>query len=385
MAFSLDDLTKPLTAAEVRESIYTVIGILGVNTTTWKPGAVLRTLIYAASIVIAALSSLIAVVTRGGFLSTSEEEWAELNAKEVYGETRLAETFATGEVTLVNGGGGIYSGAAGDLTVKNEVTGALYRNTGAYSLGSLATETIPISAIEAGSASNAAPGEITLLVTTLLDVTCSNASAVVGQDAETIPNLKSRCLDKLGALSPNGPEDAYSYFAKSATREDGSAIGVTRVRAEPDLLGGIDLYLASASGAVDPADVTIIDELLQQNVVPIPVTLRTHSATEVTVPITYQVWLPQSSALTTTQVEDAIEAELVAFFAAEPIAGRKIGMTTGIWKSAIEDVIGRARDSLGVPMGIFRRTVTLPAGDVALSVSEVAVLGAITATITQVP
>src|SRR5690606_14818917 len=88
---------------------------------------------------------------------------------------------------------------------------------------------VDVIAFEAGSASSSSAGEITEIVTTMLQVTCSNPVALIGRDEESDPALRQRCRDSLGALSPNGPQAAYEYWAKSALRADGQPVNVNRV------------------------------------------------------------------------------------------------------------------------------------------------------------
>ncbi len=131
----------------------------------------------------------------------------------------LPLTSATGEVTLANSGGGVYNLGVGDLIITNPTTQKAYRNTDALSVGvASSTTTVAIEAVEVGSASTSAPNTITALTTTMLGVTCTNATAVVGVDEETDEDLRVRCREKLSALSPDGPKAAFSYFARVATR-----------------------------------------------------------------------------------------------------------------------------------------------------------------------
>src|SRR3712207_6412770 len=147
--FSIDDLTTPLTREQVQTKIYDVLALVGTRTTSWKPGAVARTMITACAVVIAAFSSLTALIARSGFLELAEGKWLALVAWYVYGVEKRYATFAEGEVTLTNTGGGIYPMDAGDLIVGNPDTGAQYRNSGSFTLGALSTLTVPIVAVEA--------------------------------------------------------------------------------------------------------------------------------------------------------------------------------------------------------------------------------------------
>lgn len=388
MTVSLEDLTTPLTRDEAKQSIYDVLAAVGVNTTTWKPGAVVRTIIVAVAIVLAALSQLIALGTRSGFLDFAEKGWLTLVAKFAFGVDRIEATFGAGEVTLTNTGGGVYTVDVDDLVVANPTTGKTYRNSSAFTLNALATLTIPIVAVEAGSASTSTGNTITRLETTLLGVTCTNANSVVGLDEESDPNLRARCREKLGSLSPNGPSDAYAFIAKGAKRADGTPIGVTRVRCIKDGYGNIDVYCATASGgltgdATDVAtDLGAVDDALQRNATPLAVTGTAKSPTAVAQGVTYEVWMYDTSGLTPAQVQALVSTKLGAYAAAVPIGGNVIGGDAGkVFVSSLQSEIRSVR-----PDEIFKVVVTSPAADIELAGSEYWQLGSVVCTnINQVP
>jgi hypothetical protein len=90
----LDELTTPLTTDQVKARIYATLASVGVSTTSWKPGAVVRTMIAACAIVMAALSELTANIARSGFLELAEDKWLALVAHHVYGVDKVYATFA---------------------------------------------------------------------------------------------------------------------------------------------------------------------------------------------------------------------------------------------------------------------------------------------------
>lgn len=378
----LSTLTTPLTKTEVQASIYAAIEAQGTNVTSWKPGAVARTIIAGVSIVIAALSSLIANIAGQGFLELSSGRWLTLVAYYVYGVERIEATFASGEITLTNSGGGVYSGAAGDLIFSNSITGKTYRNTEAYSLGALGTTTIGIAANEAGSDSTSGAGQIDTLVTVLTEVTASNAAAIVGYDEENDASLVRRCRNSVAAASPNGPADAYSYFSRSAVREDGTTIGVTRVRTVADSTGGVTVYVATASGAVpgtegDPAtDLGAIASSIWDNVEPQCITATIASASNSTIAVSYRVFCYSNIGLTDLELRDQVETALADFFALQPIGGNQVnGSSTGsLYPEQIEAVIRSVR-----PNEIYHVTLDSPSGTVTFTTSQVPVLGTVVA------
>lgn len=381
---TLDELTTPLTPAQIEEHIYAAIAARGVSTTGWKDGAVVRTLITAIAIVLGGLSELQAAIARGGFLELATGPWLTLVARYVYGVERNSGTFARGEVTLDNTGGGVYAGDPGDLIVVNSAKGKSYRNTASFSVGAFETGvTIPIQAIEIGSESTASPGQINQMETVLLGVTVTNAAAVVGTDEETDVELRTRCRESTGALSPNGPRDAYAYIAKSATAADGSPLGVTRVRTVADGYGGVTAYVATATGAVSGGDVAIIQGEIERKAGPLAITPTVVSATAVPITVAYELWVLDSSGLSTSQIEEDVASALISLAASTPIGGDIIGASPGrLHLQAIEAAISKAVDGYLVDL-----VTSVPAGDVTLAIDEVPVLGggSITATIHEVP
>lgn len=366
---SLDTLTTPRTVAQITDSIYTALSIQGVNTTLWKAGSPLRTLIAGLAIILASFSQLQAALARMSFLALATGSWLSLVAFYVFGVTRDPGSFATGSLVLTNGAGGVFTYDPFTVTFSNG--SHTYKNVTAISLASgPSTQTITIQATELGSGSSAGATTITTLVTPLPGVTCSNPTALVGNDEEDDATLRLRCAEKLGTLSPNGPRDAYAFVARTSVRADGSSIGVTRIRTIADGYGGIDAYFATGSGGIPgtvgdlSTDLGIVDENLQTQVVPLAITLRSHTATGQTISVTYEVWISSTDTRTDGEIETAIQKALDAFVATRPIGGDQITPPNGVvTKSALEDVVGAAVNAL-------KRIVTIPSADVAITTSH---------------
>jgi uncharacterized phage protein gp47/JayE len=379
---TLAELTTPLTRADVETAIYAAIAARGGKVTSWKPGGVARSIIYGLAIVVSGLSNLSALIAKSGFLELSEGDWLTLVALYVYGVERDGGTFATGIVVVDNAGGGVYAGGPDELVFTSATNGKNYRNTEAYSIGAMATGVaIAVQAVELGADSTASPGEIDAFATPLLGLTCTNPGALVGRDREEDPALRSRCYAKTGALSPNGPRDAYSYVVRTAVRpSDNSSIGVTRVRTLADGAGGVAVYVADADGPVSGPDLAILQGLVEQLCEPQAVDATVINATAVSVPVTYELWV-RDSGRSEASIQAAVEERLTEFFAAQPIGGVKLEETDPAGKvfvSALQTVIGAVVS--GPERREVRVEVTLPAGDVTLDVDEAPVLGAITVT-----
>ncbi len=383
---TLDELTTPATRAEVEEAIYATLAARGAKTTTWKPGAVVRTIITGIAIVLAALSELQAKIAKGGFLELATGDWLTLVARYVYDVERSTGTFATSTVTVQNTGGGVYSGDADDLVLSvsaGTAAGKTYRNTAAFSIPALAAAVeIPVQAVEIGSGSSAAANAIDTLETALLGVVVTASTAATGQDEETDAELRTRCRAKTGTLSPNGPRDAYSYVARSAKLNDVS-VGVTRVKTIADGNGNVDVYVATASGTLagtagDPTTALgAVADAIHKNAEPLAVTPTVQNATPLSQGVTYELWVRDTIALTTSEIETAVADALAAYAAEHPIGGVELpsAPTGRIYTDALRVVIAGAVEGHFLDLSL-----TVPAADVDLTASQFFQLGTVSAT-----
>lgn len=397
---TLDELTRPLTPAQVEEAIYAGMAARGLAVTDWAEGAVVRTIVAALAIVLSALTTLIALVARGGFLELAEGPWLELVARHVYGTERIPEAFATGvvRVTNVTGAGSFIAVQPGDLVVKVGAPehaslasfGKTYRSTAVFSLPAVAGAwvDVPVQADEAGSGSTTGAGTITTFVTTFVGCSVTNPAALVGADEEREEDLRARARARTGVLSPNGPRDAYSYLATSAKRADGTSIGVTRVRCIPDGTGGIDVYVADADGVVtgDADDATtdlgIVNRDIQEQAVPLCITATVASATPTAIGVGYELWVDSAIGLTDAEIEERVELALAEYLSTVPIGGELLPAVVGgyVYRSALAAVIA---STVGTRY-LLRLELSGPAGNTAVATTAAPLLGTVTATIHQV-
>jgi hypothetical protein len=385
---TLAELTTPLTRTEIEAAIYSAIEALGVKTTSWKPGAIARTIIAGTAIVLAAFSTLQARIAESGFLELAAGDWLTIVAREVYGVERSNGTFAAGNVTLTNTGGGLFTPGIGDVIFLNSTTGKTYRNTAAFVLNPFQVGlVVPVEAIEIGADSTAAPTDIDDFVTVLLAVTVTNPNALVGQDPETDAALRERCLAKTGVLSPNGPADAYRFLALSAVTTGGTPAGVTRVRTVPDGAGNVLVILATASGPVtgiigDPSTpLGAANEAIQTQCVPLAVTATVQSAVASTIAVTYSLWVKNTIGLTVSQIQTQVATALAVFLSTQPISGsRKVPGPGFVFVEQLEGVIAEA---VGASF-LVDVQVTVPAANVAIASNGAPVLGTVTPTVTVV-
>ena len=371
-----------LILTETRAAIYNyALGIatsLGLPVTSWQVGDPTRSLYHVLSAKLAAFESNITGYIKSGFLDHSEDVWLKVNAEQTYGVEVPAATYAETTLVLTNGSTNLYIIDPGDLTFASSVTGKTYRNTtgGTLSVGPATTLSVTVVADEAGSDSSAGAAEITRLVTALDGVTCTNATAAVGIDEQAESVTKQQCKDMQDATSPDGARGAYAYFVRNPTYGGTSAI--TRVRTYGDSTTGIvTVYLAGPSGGSSAADVALAQLAIVTWCLPLCITPVVAAATNVTIAVTYELWLYKSCNKTVAEVRTAVSAALGVLFSQRPIGGDVVApATTGkIYQSDILATIVKA-----IPEG-FRASVSAPSGDTALTNGQVAVLGAVTGTI----
>lgn len=381
MTITLYDLITPVTIDEAKTSIYATLASLGIPTTSWKPKSVVRAIVWVMAAFVAGWSTLVVLLTKAGFRGYATGDWLTINARQVYGVERIAATFASGDVTLTNGGGGVFSVGIGELTVRNTTTDSTFHNTAAFTLTALGTATVPVIADLAGSSGTSGVGDIDDIVTTMLGVTCTNSAAFIGTDEETDEELSIRSDATLDAISPNGAPGAYLAVARAA-EVSGANVGVNRVRVNDNSsTGDITVTVAKADGALSGPDLSAVEDAItlgDSACVPLGINSCTvQSAVDKTINVTMTIRVYTTAGYDATQVEGLADAVLEAWLAARPIAGDVIppAMTGYIYVSGL---VGAVK---GISPYIFDVTCTTPAANVALAANEVAVLGATSYTV----
>lgn len=382
---ALTDLIQAQTADQIQQTFIDGLVSLGVTSApNWKKGGVARSVLRVFAILASLFSTFLATLAQSGFRDLATGNWLTLWARSVYNVERPGATFAAGILTLINGGGGVYNFGVGQVTALNSTTGATYTNTSVISLGSLATIDVAFQAVAQGSASSSAPGAIDTLQTTMVGVTVTNAEAFVGTDALDDPSLGNLCIAKLGSLSPNGPTDAYRYIALADPTTipvlvnfgltTQTSVPITRAQPYADGNGGVALYLATAGGVPSGGDVAIVNARIQAAATPLGTKATVSAANPVTVNVSYETWLKNSS-LTTATAESSFATKLITYFAGLPIGGVVLPpVTSGVVSTnAIEGQLFTA------VLGTQKAVVS--GGDTTLGQADVAVLGTITPTV----
>ncbi len=367
MAINVTNLFTATPFATLYARALEVAEFLGLPVSSWRTGDPTRSQYYYQATVLEGLEQKAAEFAKSGFLSTAEGDWATVHAYEVYGVQRSAATYATPTVTLRNAGGGVFPLAAGDLVVQNSITKKTYKSTNNPGvLGPGATHTYELIAEEAGSGSSLAENELDAFVTpaemAAFGVVIESNTAAAAQDEQTLTELKDQCGDTLGALSPNGPPDAYEYVCKNS-----ALTGVTEVNRATsvgdDSTGLVQVYVASSTGPVSGASVTACQTAVLKWATPLCVRPTVSSATPVAVAVTAQIHGTDIPASFATAISGAL-GQLYA----------SLGIGETVYRSRIIATIHAA-----VPQ-IESVGLISPAADVVLGAGDVPTAGALAVT-----
>lgn len=311
MTVSISTLYSVATAQQYLDAMLDFAAGLALPVTSWRDDDPTLVMFRYLAEQLAQKDLVDAEFIKAGFLSASIEDWKTVVASEIYGIDRDAATYATSTITLVNAGGGIYTPAAGEVTVKDSTSGKTYHSIEDLSLGAGATATLDVEADEAGTDSNAAVNEIDEIVTTMLGVTIAASTVAVAQDAQSDESLDAECLNTLGALSPNGPPDAYVSVVTSS--ELTGSTEITRAQAsQASTTGEVTVYVASAVGAASAPAIALAQAAVEIWATPIGFTPTVVAATEVPVDIEVYLDADDFPAGIEAAIETAIQSMIYA-------------------------------------------------------------------------
>lgn len=372
---SISQLVSTETQAQVMQTLLDIAASVGVDTTSWQSGQPLRSFFAVCAQKLADYTTVRAQLASMGLLDLATGDWLALYASSMFGVTKIFATAASGAVTFTNTGGSQAIGI-GQIIVAHSVTGATYRNTVAFTLAT-GTTTVAIAADAVGTGSNAAPGFVSVMVTSIVGVTVTNALAVLGTDDETDEALRVRCRQQQAATSPAGPWDAYSYVAKTPSYS-ATSVAITRIQQVLDTTTGILTgYLANANGAPSGGDVTIVQNAWDTWVEPQGILSQAVAAANLTVNVTSIVYVAgKSTTRTVAQIQSDVAAALAVYFASIPIGGYIVPPANGL--VYLDGIRGAIRDSTP---GVVLSTVTTPATDLPVAAGQVPILGTVSTSV----
>lgn len=247
---------------EVAERIFRgalqVAAVAGLPVTSWRVGDPTLTLLQHEAEVLSTRDAMAAALARSAFISTADDDWKPIVAWETYGIEQQGALYSAPTVTIRNDGGGTYILAPGDLMCGASSIGKTFHSTGPEEavLSPGATVTFDLVADEAGAASSVVTDEIDEIQSNaLLGCVIVSSTAAVGRDAEAPAALTERCNDSLGALSPDGPADAYEYVATKPELTGVTDISSAWANASTTT-GAVPVYVAGPSGPPSGASIT---------------------------------------------------------------------------------------------------------------------------------
>lgn len=387
MSFSIFTLFTPETVDSIFNMGISLAKLVGLPVDSWRTGDPTRALYKQVATKLAAVDQTVANLAQSAVLSVLATQagtgdagaiaWLKIVALEQFGvvvqEATFAESAAGTGVTLTNSGGGNYPVDPGDLTFKSSVTGKTYHNTtgGVLAPGPATTLTLEFVADEAGSDSTVAANEIDTMVTTLLGVSITASAPAIGLDEESPDSVYQRCKDSLGALSPNGPKDAYRYVALNSALT--GVTTVTRAIAIDNGDGTVSVYIANASGSATGPEIAAVQAAIDVWATPNCITATVISAFAVTINQTMSV--AYGGSLSDPDLQAAIANKIAANMAALNIGGTPL--VTGGKGVPVDLFVASARAIAGVTAV----TVSAPSGATVLTTNEVAIPGTCSVTV----
>jgi hypothetical protein len=354
--------------AGLLESGLAIARILGLPVSSWRAGDPTRALFHFMAEHLFTLDAQIVAYIKSAFLSTSEGDFLDLVAVELYGVTPPAETFATPKVTIENQGSRFYDVGVGDLTVKATSTGKTFRCTSTGVLSPGAAVEFELIADEGGADSTVAADEIDSIVTTLLGCVITSSTAATARDKASPDEIRALCRASLGALSPNGPPDAYAYVATNA--ELTGVQDVTRARGVGSTTGDVTIYVASDSGVPSGASITAVQDAIELWANPLCATPDVVAGT----PVTMNLTITGAIGELPDDAETLVSAAWSEALRVIPIsAGEATDVVdTGEAYAAVRTALTRSQ--------LARFTLVAPAADLVLAEGQFPVPGAVSIT-----
>lgn len=370
---SITELTTPRTVDAIVTSELATLATEEFPVDAWAEGGAARSLVKADATALAVVESTVADLAKGNYGDTATGDWLDLLAASRFSITRIAATYATGEVRLtVASGAGPFTIPAGGLLVSD---GTLrWRSTEAIAttIPSAAAVTFTVRAEVAGEEYNAAPNTITSILSPALPgVTCNNpvigatstwlSTSAVNREGDAA--LLARCRARWATLGSGFTRDAVAYWCRSAETAPGVNAGCTRVSFGPVPGDGTyTVYVASSTGVLAGASVTAVQtELnLRKPITDTPTVVAAASAT-ITVAGTVRF---KSTATGAEQI--AVTAAIRAYVNA--LAMPDDGDTTTVDLAGIHAAVYGA-----APGRIADVDLSSPASDTSVSLGSVAV------------
>lgn len=365
---SILDLFRLRTYAEIYARGLSLATAAQLPVTSWQPGDPTRSLYNFVADALSIREDYTVESIKSGFLDSASGEWLRIVAKQFYGVDYSPATYSTPAVTVRNDGGGYYTPEAGDLTFKSSIAGVTFHTTdaGTGPLAPGATVTYALISDGTGSDYTVAVDDIDEIVTTLLEVVIVSSTAATAYDDQEDESLREQCRSTLGALSPNGPPDAYEYVVRNHTLT--SEATIAKAKAYPNSsTGQVAVYVATMSGAVAGPSVALAQTAVERWATPLCMTPTVASAVARPISVIASVSGEDLPAGFASSASVAIAALLSAY----PIAPK-------VTRSALTACLQALAESGGATDVSI--ALSSPAADIVCAPNETATAGTITVT-----
>jgi uncharacterized phage protein gp47/JayE len=288
------------------------------------------------------------------FPDQSELEYLERQGS-LYGISRKAAEFATGDLTFTGTNGTIPAG-----TELQRSDGLRYETLADGTIAS-GTATIAVDAQTAGDAGNANAGLVLTLVSPIIGV---NSSATVaaggltqGVDQEDDDDLRTRIIDRIQFAPHAGTARDYEAWAKEVS-------GVTRAWAFGAEMGPGSVTVRFVRDndtpiIPDAGEVTAVQDYLDERR---PITAEVLVVAPTSVTLNFTIELTPDTA----DARAAVEAEIRDLLTRDEVVP---GGTV---------LLSQIRTAIGIAAGVTDYDLTVPAADVTHTTGQLPVFGAIT-------
>jgi hypothetical protein len=231
---TLAELTTPDTVNTVLAMELSLATQFNLPVTSWQPLDPSRTIFQINANLVAQESQLVASIAQGGYISYAAimpagtspyndgagylTTWMDLIGVNNFNVSRIEPSAAAGPIPVTNTTATAQTYVAGQLHFQHPTSGATYTNTAEGTVGASGSSTIQVAADPAfvGPIGSLSVGQTAIMLTPFPGVTpTAQTVGLVGTAIEQNAHYLVRCEAKLGALSPNGPAQAYFYVATS--------------------------------------------------------------------------------------------------------------------------------------------------------------------------
>jgi len=373
---SLEQLRQPMKRSEIAAWLIQTLRDLGFQTTGWQPGRNQTTILNAIATVGASLSQVAVTFARANYSETATGPGLTLLSRSRFSNERESALQATGPMLFQSTATSAHTIQVGQLVIESASTGVQFGNTTGGVLSAGGTLTLTVEALASGLSGNVANSTGLFLVTPLAGVGVTNPgpglgvawyTTQAGRNAELDSELRLRNSTKWGLLAV---EKTKTAMIALALEQDGVA-KASVVDNNPRGPFTVDIYISAAASIVSAGQIAAAQAAFATY------TMGTESVwppTDTPLPSSVRLYHPPTLQLTINGVvyydpqftEADIEIELGnrldALVEITPLGGNTYatGAENLLTLGDILQVIEETR-------GVLSTTLTLPAGNVALS------------------